>query len=416
MNAAPDPVSDGAGVAMPLLGIERRHVDDKRYAPRRHDGGAPATAPRSLRFSCRPRLPRPAAALLMRLRARSRVAVARVLTAAALLAAGGCASLTLAPLDIPADLTGVQSKRLGDVSVAVAILTDDQARAHFGADLGARDVQALWISVRNASPYTLWFLRNTVDRDFYSADEVVQLVRNEVGTEDLERLRQHYRDETIRVQMLPGMITEGFVFLPHAVGGRYVDVRLAQDAYAIDLSRRQQDGDADRAARHRYIDLRFGFALPLPDGEFDYEVLGPDNTYPGVELPDLELAELRERLEALPCCAADEAGEADGDPLNVVIVGDAADVLNSLSRAGWSFTHRLSLKSGRRRDSRRCLSRGPGQQSIPVRPQTGFRATARSPVHRSAQPYAPLDGAVPLSGCAGLGGAGEPRHRRQAKR
>ena len=49
----------------------------------------------------------------------------------------GCAA-TYAPteLRLPDELRGVQSTAHGDVTVSVSILTDDQSRQHFGADLG----------------------------------------------------------------------------------------------------------------------------------------------------------------------------------------------------------------------------------------------------------------------------------------
>ena len=39
----------------------------------------------------------------------------------------------------------------------------------------------------------------------------------------------------------------------------------------------------------------------------------------------------------------DDDGEEFGDPLNVVLIGDSQEVLASLTRSGWSFTHRISL-------------------------------------------------------------------------
>ena len=64
-----------------------------------------------------------------------------------------------------------------------------------------------------------------------------------------------------------------------------------------------------------------------------------------MDLPDLDQDALRRELEQLPCCATDEDGQEDADPLNLVIVGDSANLLNSLSRCNWSFTHRITLAS-----------------------------------------------------------------------
>jgi len=253
------------------------------------------------------------------------------------LALGACASsYEPQPLAIDVDLQGVQSATIEDVTVSVAILTDEQARQHFGADLAKNGLQALWLRVRNASERRLWFIRNTVDPDFYSADEAAVLLKDSLSESDFEVLRQHLRDESIRVQHQPLAITEGFLYLPRVEGGRYVDIRLGGDVYGSD--------DEDDIQAGWLNELRFGFAVPLPDGLFDYEKLDAAHTYGDVALPDVEDPEaLREHLEELPCCAMDADGENFGDPLNIVLLGDSQEVLTALTRSGWSFTHRISL-------------------------------------------------------------------------
>ncbi len=262
-----------------------------------------------------------------------------------LLLAGGCASWTYTPLGLPEGLRDVRTKSDDDVTVSVAILSDEEARRHFGLDLGKADVQAIWLHVRNASQHTLWFLRAVLDPDFYPADEVAVVAGKNLDKEDFEPARQRLRDESMDLKILAETSVHGFVFAPKALGGRYVDVRLVQDAYEAELARQRARRSGTDAEPVDDLEFRFGFALPLPDGIFDYERLDPDKTYAGRVLPDLDRDELRQRIEALPCCSTSADGDRDGDPLNMVIVGDSADVLNSLSRAGWSFTHRITARS-----------------------------------------------------------------------
>ena len=259
----------------------------------------------------------------------------------ALVLAGSAAASTPQPLAIPADLRDLQSKTVDGVTVSVSILTDEQARRHFGADFAKHELQALWLSVRNDSDRRLWFLRTILDPDFYSAEEAALLVQADVPKSARAHLHQYLRDESVRALLVPRAVTEGFVFLPRVEGGRYVDIRLQAETPARDDAQSDHATDGPR-------ELRFDFALPLPDGDFDYERLDPSMTYAGQVLPDLSLDELRTTLERLPCCAADSDGNTGGDPLNVVLVGEAADVLHSLSRSGWSFTHRISLRTVRR--------------------------------------------------------------------
>lgn len=279
------------------------------------------------------------------------VAVLRAgILAMLMLALAGCATTSFAPerLATPHELRDVKSKTIGDVSVSVSILTDEQAQQHFGVDFGGHGLQALWMSVSNGSDRRLWFIRNMLDPDFYSAEEAALLVQGDIPSDSRPALHQHFRDESIRAQLAPRTISEGFVFLPRVEGGRYVDIRLQGDAYLEDTetSGAAAGGVAPPPGQPR--ELRFDFALPLPDGDFDYERLDTSRIFGGQPLPNLTLDELRSTLEQLPCCATDTDGQREGDPLNVVIVGETSDVLNSLSRSGWSFTHRIDFRSIRR--------------------------------------------------------------------
>ncbi len=272
------------------------------------------------------------------------------ITALLLLSFAGCATTSLAPdrLVTPDELRDVKSKTIGDASVSVSILTDAQSRQHFGIDLGKHAVQALWISVRNESDRRLWFIRNMLDPDFYSAEEVALLVKNDGPRNARPELHQLLRDESIRSQLLPRTVTEGFMFLPRVEGGRYVDIRLQGDAYQVDSQSHGTGTAVSSLLPGPPRELRFDFALPLPDGDFDYERMDTTRIYSGQLQPDLSTDQLRTTLEQLPCCAKDSDGQQDGDPLNIVIVGESADVLNSLSRSGWSFTHRIDLSTVRR--------------------------------------------------------------------
>jgi hypothetical protein len=66
------------------------------------------------------------------------------LVALSVLALAGCTT-TFAPrrLATPQELRDVQTKTIGDVSVSVVILTDEEAAEHFGVDLAEYGLQAL---------------------------------------------------------------------------------------------------------------------------------------------------------------------------------------------------------------------------------------------------------------------------------
>ena len=258
-----------------------------------------------------------------------------------------CATTPYTPeqLALPDELTGVQSKTIDEVTVLASILTDEQAETHFGLDIGAKGLQAVWLRIRNASTQHLWFIRNYFDQDIYTPDEVALMMKGKYPDTEFNSFRQHLRDEAIRVSLLPKTITQGFVFAPKHEGGRYVDIRLTGDAYDLDAMQSDSTDDKNNRAIRKLRELRFGFSIPTPDGEFDHERLTTSTIYAENEVQDLDIHQLRQAIEKLPCCATNAEGKNNGDPINIVIVGKATDLLNSLTRSGWSFTHRISLKS-----------------------------------------------------------------------
>jgi hypothetical protein len=174
------------------------------------------------------------------------------------------------------------------------------------------------------------------------------------------------------VLMEPGMITQGHIFVRREEGGRYVEVRLASDVYEAQSGTAGHWDEKDHGMEPheaRFNELRFDFALTLPDGLFDFEELDLEQIYMDQSLPDLNENELRTRLENLPCCVTNDDGNRNGDPLNIVLVGEFQDVMYALSRARQA--------PGFRRTGWRRLRCCTYQQPLHLWPQTGYRAATR---------------------------------------
>ena len=243
-----------------------------------------------------------------------------------LLFLGACSSF--APQDLPPCVEDcsvhLQTKR--DVTVTTNILSDEQAESLYGLDLASVGLQAIWLRIENNADHSHWFLVSAMDPNYFAPDEAAALFDFGLSEEDEKRARARFRDLAIPLKTPAGAVTEGYVLAPRHEGGRYLVVILAGRQHVIE----------------------FGFSVPLPDGDFDFEQLDPARIYADLDRPDLDLPQLRARLRELPCCAANEEGDVAGDPLNLVIVGNIGDVLASLSRGGWSFTQRINFDTIRR--------------------------------------------------------------------
>jgi len=210
------------------------------------------------------------------------------------------------------------------VTVWVAPLRADESQAAFGLPLAKRGVQPVWIQVENRSAHAWRFMPVFLDRDYFSAHEVAWMFRSKAGVDAalLKQLSARAMPSTIA----PDTVTSGFVYTNLTLGFKVVNVELVGD----------------------HAHLQFDFAREQPGGHFDFRSVNPAKLYPEHRLRAVGLTELREALTAMPCCATDKTGRRQGDPLNLVVVGDERSVLAALVRGGWDFTDALGARSTER--------------------------------------------------------------------
>jgi hypothetical protein len=257
---------------------------------------------------------------------------------------GGCSSFKPLPLQEEVYSGNIHSRTSDGFTVATTLLPDEQARRLYGVNLADVGLQAIWLRIENRTDHSYWLLVSALDPNYFPPDEAAVLFYLGLGKEDEMRLTQHFRDLSIPLKTAPGQTTEGYLLAPRHEGGRFINVSLIGEKDAIN----------------------FGFAVPLPDGDFDFERLDPASIYGDLDRPDLDLDQFREKIRSLLCCTADEAGQASGDPLNLVLIGNVADVLASLSRGGWSYTHRINAGTIRRMIG--AAIAGSGYPVAPVSP------------------------------------------------
>lgn len=255
-------------------------------------------------------------------RAASVSAVVRGLAVASLVVLAGCAGFDPRPLPTPPPAQIDESIVKDGVKVAASILTDEQARQHYGVDLASRGLQATWLRIHNASSDGLWFLVAAFDPDYYAPNEAAFLFHPDVAGEHEARLSQHFREQAIPLRVEPGETVSGYVLAPRHEGGRYVNVEL------IGKNRR----------------LQFGSALAVAGTRLDFDDLESTSLYADDDRRELDAGALRTALRELPCCTSNAGGDGHGDPLNVVLVGTQEELLTALARSGWSFTHELDLQ------------------------------------------------------------------------
>jgi hypothetical protein len=210
-----------------------------------------------------------------------------------------------------------ETQAQGDLSVTVAVPTAAEAAAIYGADLAERQIQPVWIEVRNNAAVPYWFLISGLDPNYFAASEAAHAFHATTADGADRAVDGRFDSLQFRNPIMPGTTVSGFVLTNLDEGVKVVDVDL--------IAR----GDA-RSFTFIAVDPSFK-ATSL---RVDFDKLYRSDELIQVDDED----ELRALLEQLPCCVTNADGTENGDPLNLVLVGDRADFLAALVRRQWHPT------------------------------------------------------------------------------
>ncbi|MCB1723148.1 MAG: LssY C-terminal domain-containing protein [Gammaproteobacteria bacterium] len=243
-----------------------------------------------------------------------------------LVLAVGCT--TVAPLESAApfemhELGGnAQTKSDGDLRVSVSVLDNENASRVLGVDLASRWIQAIWISVENHDSRPYWLLMPSLDPNYFAPDELAYALNVGESDDDTRALMQRLRAATFRNPVAPGTKVSGLVFVSADLDAKQVDVQL--------LSARRL------AEFVFFLPVRGVNAATLFDVQQQMQTLQPE---------DVDEDTLRRRLASYPCCTTDPAGTQSGDPLNLVLIGNAEDLFPAFVRRGWHAAEKTYLGS-----------------------------------------------------------------------
>jgi len=222
------------------------------------------------------------------------------------LALAGCATWQT-PSDVSETVLRARAvtRTVRDVRVSAAVLSSEDSRRLFGADVNKTGVQPVWVEVQNGTSQPLWLLRSGTDPDYFSPLEVAWSLHTPLARSTNAGIDDHLDKLGFKNPITPGATRAGILFTNPDRITKLLNVDL--------LGRRML--------------VPFSLFLPVPDDAADKGSGQPLFRYPESQLTDYsDLAALRAALERLPCCATDAHGAAQGDPLNAVFVGELPDI------------------------------------------------------------------------------------------
>lgn len=206
--------------------------------------------------------------------------------------------------------------------VSAAVPSAKETRDLFGIALYKKGVQPVWIEIENNSNEEVAFLPMAVDADYYSPFEVAALNRSRKARAQAE---QYFFENGVGMRIAPGEVRSGFVFTNLDEGTKSFNVDIFGDEKT----------------------WQFTFFIQVPGLAVDHYDVDFRGLYTQEQITNFTNASaFIEALEQLPCCVVDAKAQNNGDPLNLVIIGEPDDLFYAFIRSGWNETEVVTLSSG----------------------------------------------------------------------
>jgi len=203
------------------------------------------------------------------------------------------------------------------IRVSATVPNLEESRSIFGIDLEKKGVQPLWLEIENNTDRQIYFLPTGLDPEYFSPREVSFAFHRLFSKSANTQLDNHIESLGFRYIINPHSTSSGFVFTNSDEGSKFVTVDLIGRKWT----------------------KSFTLIVPTPDRKF------PEDHYNRVSrmITSSELIEaeddsrLRELLEQLPCCTSSKDG-VQGQPLNIVLIGDIQDVAPAFVLRSYRYT------------------------------------------------------------------------------
>ncbi len=240
-----------------------------------------------------------------------------------LLLTGGCATVKPPqPLDEIPFLERSQTQERDGLRITVAALSEDEAQSAFGVKLSKKRIQPVWIDIENSTDEQYHLMLNAIDPRYYSAMEAADLFHKAGNRTVNEQLDQYFESQKFDYTVRPQSRTDGFVFANLKRGTREVRIVLLTE---------------------RGIEY-FEFYVAVPGLKADWERVDFRSIYTEDQFVQYDDDEaFAEALRALPCCTTKKDGTGSGDPINLVVIGEAGYILESFIAAGWDETEIVTM-------------------------------------------------------------------------
>jgi hypothetical protein len=268
--------------------------------------------------------------------------------------------------------------------VTVAVLDAKETTRFFGVHAARRGIQPVYLRITNRANSGLRLQLVAIDPNYYTPLEaaavnhfsilkrlsafglvawwlfpllalVVLLVPLKLITAWLanRRMDKFFSEHAFHLRPIPpGGTTTGFVFTPLDAGTKAVHVRLhvtggalpavmqaAEDAASGHETPADHKADAGDSAA---TIADFTFSIPVPGIAADYLRRDFQDIVPASSVVHCDVSALVERLQRMPGATTNAKQLRQGDPVNLVVIGDFAGLIGAFA-ARWDESETITL-------------------------------------------------------------------------
>lgn len=235
-------------------------------------------------------------------------------------------------------------QKYDDVTVRTSVLTDEEARHYFGGSMADIGVQPVWIQIQNDNDKPLRFLPILTDPNYFGPQEVAQQLHGWFSTDANARIDEVFERNAVGNYVPANQTISGFLYTHEDGGLKFLTVGLiGTDRYWL-----------------------FRFVVPVTGVQYAVQRVDFNTLYPAGTVEDVGLDQLRKLLENLQCCVTNKSGKENGDPLNLVVVGDGVDAIFPFVTRGWRLNEPVDAASSYR--MAKAFLTGQQYDTAPVSP------------------------------------------------
>ena len=255
----------------------------------------------------------------------NRVRTARRLAAVVLVATfvASCRTFSPTPMAQVGFKARAQTQSTERATVTTAVLSAQETREVFGANLYKKKIQPIWLEITNHTDGNMLFLPWSLDQAYFSPLEAAQKAGWTWKKPSQREAADFFYTHQIDLVIAPGETASGFVYANRDKGVRLVVAEVVGAGWRD----------------------HFEFLVEVPGFKADFHRVDAAALYPEEEFVDLDERGLRSWIEQLPCCVTNADETRNGDPVNLVIIGTEHSVWPAFARAGWDPTETMGAGS-----------------------------------------------------------------------